>query len=135
MSEGNPLFEPLMAELFDRMMNEPRANGYTMARAIVKEMAQDYAEISRNMTYGTTLASDTNEDRIVKEFIEQYVMTVPGEVHRSVFYCYVVLGETVEEISERYDLEEDETVEMIDECQTHARNLLEEKGLSDEQNG
>ena len=59
----------------------------------------------------------------IQEFIDLYVMSIEDDIERSVFYMHVVNGESVEEISVRYELTEDKVLDILSDCQQRARQI------------
>tara|TARA_Y100001973_G_scaffold101483_2_gene164726 strand:+ start:733 stop:999 length:267 start_codon:yes stop_codon:yes gene_type:complete len=80
-------------------------------------------------------SQEGNEDfsEIIKEILQEYVMTIPGNLHRSIFYMYVLREESPAQIAERYDMAEDEVIEVLMECQERARIIALEDFIDDDE--
>ena len=68
---------------------------------------------------------DDSELERFQQIMHRFVLSIPDKLDRSVFWFYVLHGESIEELSERFGFDEEIIVEILYDCQERARQLAE----------
>jgi len=73
---------------------------------------------------------DNLSDMEIQELIATFVLSIPGNLCRSVFYHYVVRLEQPIDIAERLNITEDEVIDYILEAQESAKQNARDQGFN-----